>query len=72
MIETEQTIPERKDNPTRSSKTRNNSMNGFKNDMDDEKSLKEKDPQNIRTKHQKRNQNASWQCKSTTTPKPTA
>ncbi|ELT3661777.1 hypothetical protein NEL77_22585 [Escherichia coli] len=42
MIETEQTIPERKDNPAHSSKTRNNSMNGFKNDMDDEKSLKGK------------------------------
>ncbi|EHO4033413.1 hypothetical protein ACIYAA_002227 [Escherichia coli] len=40
MIETEQTIPERKDNPAHSSKTRNNSMNGFKNDMDDEKSQK--------------------------------
>jgi hypothetical protein len=43
-------------------------MNGFKNDMDDEKSQKGKDPLNIRTKHQKHNQNASWQCKSTTTP----
>ncbi|GAB1018249.1 hypothetical protein MZ16F95_50480 [Escherichia coli] len=42
MIETEQTIPEQKDNPAHSSKTRNNSMNGFKNDMDDEKSLKGK------------------------------
>ncbi|MFS3285323.1 hypothetical protein ACK6VE_26020 [Escherichia coli] len=42
MIETEQTIPERKDNPAHSSKIRNNSMNGFKNDMDDEKSLKGK------------------------------
>ncbi|MFG4070121.1 hypothetical protein ACGI06_23020, partial [Escherichia coli] len=37
-----QTIPERKDNPAHSSKIRNNSMNGFKNDMDDEKSLKGK------------------------------
>ncbi|HFO2510021.1 TPA: hypothetical protein ACHG6M_004905 [Escherichia coli] len=42
MIETEQTIPERKDNPAHSSKTRNNSMNGFKNDMDNEKSQKGK------------------------------
>ncbi|HAP0140120.1 TPA: hypothetical protein IRQ32_004217 [Escherichia coli] len=40
MIETEQTIPERKDNPTRKVKTRNNSMNGFENNMDDEKSQK--------------------------------
>ncbi|EET3009591.1 hypothetical protein C6D21_004014 [Escherichia coli] len=42
--------------------------NGFKND----KLRREKDPQNIRTKHQKRKQNASGQCKSTTTPKPAA
>ncbi|HCQ2896596.1 TPA: hypothetical protein OHP32_004461 [Escherichia coli] len=42
MIETEQTIPEQKDNSTRRVKTLKNSMNGFKNDMDDEKSLKGK------------------------------
>ncbi|MGC0623387.1 hypothetical protein [Escherichia coli] len=40
MTETEKTIPERKDNPAHDSKTRNNSMNGLKNDMDDEKSQK--------------------------------
>ncbi|MED0552831.1 hypothetical protein RCM51_01755, partial [Escherichia coli] len=40
LIETEQTIPERRENPERKVKTRNNSMNEFKNDMVDEKSQK--------------------------------
>ncbi|OSL64322.1 hypothetical protein EAWG_00016 [Escherichia coli TA008] len=29
-------------------------------------------PQNVQTKHQKRNQSTFWRCESTTTPKPTA
>ncbi|KIO85732.1 hypothetical protein EC970264_4661 [Escherichia coli 97.0264] len=52
-------------------------MNGFKNDMDDEKSQKGNGStghsnKTSQTKRQKLNQNAFWRCESTTMPKPTA